>query len=85
MTKPEKSKDALERRAEERGTIAAALPIERRDAIAELLTDQDVETQCRSSMSVKTGDRTDNCLLAATRRASQLMANARKSAALRPL
>jgi integrase len=32
------------RRAEELDTIAAVLPIERRDELAELLTDQDVET-----------------------------------------
>nr|WP_206118403.1 site-specific integrase [Rhizobium laguerreae] len=35
---------AVERRAEELDTIAAVLPIERRDELAELLTDQDVET-----------------------------------------
>ncbi|MBY3549238.1 site-specific integrase [Rhizobium laguerreae] len=35
---------AVERRAEELDTIAAVLPIERRDELAELLNDQDVET-----------------------------------------
>nr|WP_236766988.1 site-specific integrase [Agrobacterium tumefaciens] len=34
----------VERRAEELDTIAAVLPLERRDELAELLTDQDVET-----------------------------------------
>nr|WP_284737744.1 site-specific integrase [Agrobacterium rosae] len=34
----------MERRAEELDTIAAVLPIERRDELAELLTDQDIET-----------------------------------------
>ncbi len=44
MAKPRKSLTAVERRAEELDTIAAVLPIERRDELAELLTDQDVET-----------------------------------------
>ncbi len=44
MAKPKKSATAVERRAEELDTIAAVLPIERRDELAELLTDQDVET-----------------------------------------
>ncbi|MGN7958924.1 tyrosine-type recombinase/integrase [Agrobacterium radiobacter] len=35
---------AVERRAEQLDTIAAVLPIDRRDKLAELLTDQDVET-----------------------------------------
>lgn len=35
---------AVERRAKELDTIAAVLPVERRDELAELLTDQDVET-----------------------------------------
>ncbi len=39
-----KSLDAVERRAEELDTIAAVLPLERRDELAELLTDKDVET-----------------------------------------
>ncbi len=34
---------AVDRRAEELDTIAAVLPIERRDELAELLTDQDIE------------------------------------------
>lgn len=37
-------KAPVERRAEELDTIAAVLPIERRDELAELLTDEDVET-----------------------------------------
>lgn len=44
MAKPKKSLTAVERRAEELDTIAAVLPIERRDELAELLTDQDVVT-----------------------------------------
>lgn len=36
--------DAVGRRAHELDTIAAVLPIDRRDELAELLTDQDVET-----------------------------------------
>ncbi|SCX35111.1 hypothetical protein DSM25559_4806 [Agrobacterium rosae] len=44
MAKPKKSLTAVERRAEELDTIAAVLPIERRDELAELLTDQDIET-----------------------------------------
>lgn len=35
---------AVDRRAKELDTIAAVLPMERRDELAELLTDQDVET-----------------------------------------
>jgi len=34
----------VDRRAQALDTIAAVLPIERRDELAELLTDQDVET-----------------------------------------
>ncbi|CDN58357.1 Integrase IntA (plasmid) [Neorhizobium galegae bv. officinalis bv. officinalis str. HAMBI 1141] len=44
MAKTKKSATAVERRAEELDTIAAVLPIERRDELAELLTDHDVET-----------------------------------------
>ncbi|MBY3366973.1 site-specific integrase [Rhizobium laguerreae] len=44
MAKPRKSQTSVERRAEELDTIAAVLPIERRDELARLLTDQDVET-----------------------------------------
>ncbi|MBY3447052.1 site-specific integrase [Rhizobium laguerreae] len=44
MAKPKTSLTAVERRAEDLDTIAAVLPIERRDELAELLTDQDVET-----------------------------------------
>ncbi|MDR9776152.1 site-specific integrase [Rhizobium hidalgonense] len=44
MAKPRKSQTSVERRAEELDTIAAVLPIERRDELAKLLTDQDVET-----------------------------------------
>ncbi|OWV64176.1 integrase [Rhizobium sp. R339] len=36
--------DAIARRAETLDTIAAVLPIDRRDKLAEILTDQDVET-----------------------------------------
>jgi integrase len=42
MSRPEKT--AVQLRAEELDTIAAVLPIERRDELAALLTDQDVET-----------------------------------------
>ncbi|WPE24049.1 hypothetical protein ShzoTeo12_52690 (plasmid) [Shinella zoogloeoides] len=41
---PPVQKSAIERRTEELDTIAAVLPIERRDELAELLSDQDVET-----------------------------------------
>lgn len=44
MAKPKTTLTAVERRAEELDTIASVLPIERRDELAELLTDQDVET-----------------------------------------
>ncbi|MBY5324351.1 site-specific integrase [Rhizobium leguminosarum] len=44
MAKPKTSLTAVERRAEELDTIAAVLPMERRDELAELLTDHDVET-----------------------------------------
>ncbi|MCZ4432030.1 site-specific integrase [Agrobacterium sp. SOY23] len=44
MAKTKTSLTAVERRAEELDTIAAVLPMERRDELAELLTDQDVET-----------------------------------------
>ncbi|MBY3081099.1 site-specific integrase [Rhizobium laguerreae] len=44
MAKPKSSPTAVERRAEELDTIAAVLPLERRDELAELLTDHDVET-----------------------------------------
>ncbi|MBY5868733.1 site-specific integrase [Rhizobium leguminosarum] len=44
MAKPKTSLTAVERRAEELDTIAAVLPIERRDELAELLADHDVET-----------------------------------------
>ena len=44
VAKAKKSLTAVERRAEELDTIAAVLPIDRRDELAELLTDQDVET-----------------------------------------
>ncbi|MBY3211791.1 site-specific integrase [Rhizobium laguerreae] len=43
MTLPAK-KSAVDRRAEELDTIASVLPLERRDELAELLTDHDVET-----------------------------------------
>lgn len=44
MAKAKTSPSAVERRAEELDTIASVLPMERRDELAELLTDQDVET-----------------------------------------
>ncbi|MDA5241582.1 site-specific integrase [Agrobacterium radiobacter] len=46
MATPKKSDtlSSVERRAVELDTIASVLPIERRDELAELLTDQDVET-----------------------------------------
>jgi len=44
MAKTVKPPNAVERRAEELDTIAAVLPIERRDELAELLSDHDVET-----------------------------------------
>ncbi|MCZ7859190.1 tyrosine-type recombinase/integrase [Agrobacterium salinitolerans] len=44
MAKTKTSLSAVERRAEELDTIASVLPMERRDELAELLTDQDVET-----------------------------------------
>jgi integrase len=44
MAMPSRSKTAVDRRADELDTIASVLPIDRRDELAELLTDQDVET-----------------------------------------
>lgn len=44
MTSNPLSNNATLGRAEELNTIAAVLPIDRRDKLAELLTDQDVET-----------------------------------------
>jgi integrase len=44
VTKANTSQTSVERRAEELDTIASVLPLERRDELAELLTDQDVET-----------------------------------------
>ena len=44
MAKAKTSLTAVERRAEELDTIASVLPLERRDELAELLTDQDIET-----------------------------------------
>ncbi|MDQ0561189.1 integrase [Rhizobium mesoamericanum] len=44
MTKPLTTNAAIERRAEALDTIAAVLPIDRRDKLAEILSDQDVET-----------------------------------------
>jgi len=41
---PSLPKSTVERRSEELDTIASVLPLERRDELAELLTDQDVET-----------------------------------------
>ena len=44
MAKSSLSKTAVDRRADELDTIASVLPIDRRDELAELLTDQDIET-----------------------------------------
>ncbi|MGN6773693.1 site-specific integrase [Rhizobium sp.] len=41
---PNSALDAIARRAETLDTIAAVLPIDRRDKLAQILTDQDVET-----------------------------------------
>lgn len=41
---PSSQKSPVDRRADELDTIAAVLPLERRDELAELLTDQDIET-----------------------------------------
>ncbi|ANK94026.1 MULTISPECIES: site-specific integrase [Rhizobium] len=41
---PKSAPDAVARRAETLDTIAAVLPIDRRDKLAEILSDQDVET-----------------------------------------
>ncbi len=41
---PSSQKSPVDRRAEELDTIAAVLPMERRDELAELLTDQDIRT-----------------------------------------
>ncbi|NEJ11048.1 integrase, partial [Rhizobium leguminosarum] len=57
MAKAKTSLTAVERRAEELDTIAAVLPLERRDELAELLTDQDVET-LRHLVSQGMGDNT---------------------------
>ncbi|MBY5609272.1 site-specific integrase [Rhizobium leguminosarum] len=57
MAEPKTSLTAVERRAEELDTIAAVLPIERRDELAELLTDQDVET-LRHLLNQGMGDNT---------------------------
>jgi len=51
------SKADVDRRAEELDAIAAVLPIERRDELAELLTDQDIET-LRHLVSEGMGDNT---------------------------
>lgn len=57
MAKLKKSLTAVERRAEELDTIAAVLPMERRDELAEFLTDQDVET-LRHLVNLGMGDNT---------------------------
>ncbi|MBX5205982.1 site-specific integrase [Rhizobium sp. NZLR1] len=44
MPKPSSSKNPVDLRVDALDTIAAVLPLERRDELAELLTDQDVET-----------------------------------------
>ncbi|MGF9566989.1 integrase [Neorhizobium sp. BT27B] len=55
--KPSASLPSVDRRAAELDTIAAVLPIDRRDELAELLTDQDVET-LRHLVNEGTGDNT---------------------------
>lgn len=60
MTKPKISLTAGERRAEELDTIAAVL-MERRDELAELLTDQDIET-LRHLINQGVGDNTVRAL-----------------------
>ncbi len=49
--------DAIARRAEALDTIAAVLPIDRRDKLAEILTDADIET-LRHLVNAGTGDNT---------------------------
>jgi hypothetical protein len=44
VTKAKTSHTSVEQRAEELDTIASVLPLERRDELAELLTDDDIET-----------------------------------------
>ncbi|ADY66053.1 integrase-like protein [Agrobacterium tumefaciens] len=44
MAKAKTSQTSVERRAEELDTIASVLPLQRRDELAELLIDQDIET-----------------------------------------
>lgn len=44
MAMPSRSKTAVDRRADELDTITSVLSIDRRDELAELLTDQDIET-----------------------------------------
>ncbi len=44
MAKTTTSPTSIEQRAKELDTIASVLPLERRDELAELLTDQDIET-----------------------------------------
>jgi integrase len=55
MSKP--SSPSIEKRAGELDTIAAVLPIDRRDKLAEILTDQDVET-LKHLVNEGTGDNT---------------------------
>ncbi len=44
MTRPDRLPSNVQSRAEQLDTIAAVLPMNRRDRLAEVLTDQDVET-----------------------------------------
>lgn len=62
MTKATTSQTSVERRAEELDTIASVLPLERRDELAELLTDQDVET-LRHLVNQGMGDNTLRALI----------------------
>ncbi|TCQ95433.1 tyrosine-type recombinase/integrase [Neorhizobium sp. JUb45] len=55
--KPAASLSSVDRRAAELDTIVAVLPLDRRDELAELLTDQDVET-LRHLVNEGTGDNT---------------------------
>ncbi len=55
--KPAASLSSVDRRAAELDTIAAVLPIDRRDELAELLTDEDVET-LRHRVNEGMGDNT---------------------------
>lgn len=61
MTTSASVSGATERRAQELDTIAAVLPIERRDELAKLLNDEDVET-LRHLVNQGMGDNTQRAL-----------------------